>query len=95
MRVKCKDGTEKDYDVTQSMYFSNKNGKWVCTEMTNEDITAPVGQVRLTFCDAAGNTLSSDFYDTTVLSITAPVVEAPAGKVFSGWCTVEIGRAHV
>lgn len=89
MHVKCKDGTEKDYDVTQSMYFSNKNGKWVCTEMTNEDITAPVGQVRLTFCDAAGNTLSSDFYDTTVLSITAPVVEAPAGKVFSGWCTVE------
>lgn len=89
MHVKCKDGTEKDYDVIQSMYFSNKNGKWVCTEMTNEDITAPVGQVRLTFCDASGNTLSSDFYDTTVLSITAPVVEAPAGKVFSGWCTVE------
>lgn len=64
MHVKCKDGTEKDYDVNQSMYFSNKNGKWVCTEMTNEDITAPVGQVRLTFCDASGNTLSSEFYDT-------------------------------
>lgn len=89
MHVNCKDGTEKDYDVIQSMYFSNKNGKWVCTEMTNEDITVPVGQVRLTFCDASGNTLSSQFYDTTVLSITAPVVEAPAGKVFSGWCTVE------
>ncbi len=89
MHVKCKDGTEKDYDVNQSMYFSNKNGKWVCTEMTNEDITAPVGQVRLTFCDASGNTLSSEFYDTAAPSLTAPIVTAPAGKVFSGWCTVE------
>lgn len=89
MHVKCKDGTEKDYDVIQSMYFSNKNGKWVCTEMTNEDITAPVGQVRLTFCDASGNTLSSEFYDTAAPSLTAPIVTAPAGKVFSGWCTVE------
>ena len=89
MHVKCKDGTEKDYDVIQSLYFSNKNGKWVCTEMTNEDITAPVGQVRLTFCDASGNTLSSEFYDTAAPSLTAPIVTAPAGKVFSGWCTVE------
>lgn len=89
MHVKCKDGTEKDYDVNQSLYFSNKNGKWVCTEMTNEDITAPVGQVRLTFCDASGNTLSSEFYDTAAPSLTAPIVTAPAGKVFSGWCTVE------
>ncbi|MGM9604765.1 MAG: hypothetical protein ACI3XG_06840 [Faecousia sp.] len=89
MHVKCKDGSEKDYDVIQSMYFSYKNDKWVCTEMTNEDITAPVGEVRLTFCDAAGNTISSEFYSTDALSLTAPIVEAPAGKVFSGWCTVE------
>ena len=90
MHVKCKDGTEKDYDVCQSMYFTNKNGKWVCTEMTNEDITAPVGEVRLTFCDAAGNVLSSDFYSTASQLITAPTIQAPAGKVFSGWSTVEI-----
>ena len=89
MHVKCKDGTEKDYDVCQSMYFTNKNGKWVCTEMTNEDITAPVGEVRLTFCDAAGNVLSSDFYSTASQLITAPTIQAPAGKVFSGWSTVE------
>lgn len=89
MHVNCKDGTEKDYDVVQSMYFSNKNGNWVCTEMTNEDITVPVGEVRLTFCDAAGNTISSEFYSTDAPSLTAPIVEAPAGKVFSGWCTVE------
>ena len=89
MHVKCKDGPEKDYDVCQSMYFTNKNGKWVCTEMTNEDITAPVGEVRLTFCDAAGNVMSSDFYSTASQLITAPTIQAPAGKVFSGWSTVE------
>ena len=89
MHVKCKDGTEKDFDVLQSMYFSHKNGKWVCTEMTNEDITAPAGEVRLTFCDAAGTTLSSDFYSTDSHMITAPTVTAPTGKAFSAWCTVE------
>ena len=89
MHVVNKDSTEKDFNVTQSMFFNYKNGKWVCTEMTNEDITAPVGEVRLTFCDAAGNTITSDFYATDASSLITPVVEIPAGKVFSGWCTVE------
>ena len=89
MHVVNKDNTEKDFNVTQSMYFTNKNGKWVCTEMTNEDITAPVGEVRLTFCDSAGNVLSSEFHATDAQMLIAPIVEAPAGKVFSGWCTVE------
>lgn len=81
--------TETTYDVTQSMYFTYKNGKWLCTEMTNEDITVPVGEVRLTFCDNAGNVLSTGFYSTSVQSITTPDVQTPAGKVFAGWCTVE------
>lgn len=89
MHVKNKDNTEKDYNVTQSMYFQYKNNKWVCTEMTNEDITAPVGEVRLSFYDNAGNLLSSDFYSTGIKSLTTPVVTAPAGKVFKGWATVE------
>lgn len=88
MHVINKDSTEKDFNVLQSMYFTKKNGNWVCTEMTNEDITAPVGEVRLTFCDLAGNVLSSDFYATDAPSLITPVVEAPAGKVFSGWSTV-------
>ena len=88
MHVINKDSTEKDFNVLQSMYFTKKNGNWVCTEMTNEDITAPVGEVRLTFCDLAGNVLSSDFYATDTPSLITPVVEAPAGKVFSGWSTI-------
>ena len=89
MHVTNKDNTEKDYNVVQSMYFNYKGDKWMCSEMTNEDITAPVGEVRLTFFDAAGNQLSSAFYATDAQSLTAPVLEVPAGKTFSGWATVE------
>lgn len=93
MHVINKDNTEKDYSIVQSMYFSYENGKWVCTEMTNEDITTPVGEVRLTFFDAAGTQLSSAFYSTDSKSLTAPVVDIPVGKVFSGWATVEANEA--
>lgn len=90
MHVINKDGSEKDYPVMQSMYFSYENGKWVCTEMTNEDITVPVGEVRLSFFDAAGSRLSSTFYSTDAKSLIAPLAEIPAGKTFVGWATVEI-----
>ena len=93
MHIKNKDNTEKDFNVTQSMYFQYKNDKWVCTEMTNADITAPVGEVRLSFYDNNGNLLSSDFYSTEATSVTAPVVSTPEGKVFSGWATVEVNEA--
>ena len=93
MHVNNKDNTEKDFDVIQSMYFSYKNGKWVCTEMTNEDITAPVGEVRLSFYDNAGSLLSSAFYSTETTSLTVPVVSTPEGKVFNGWATVETNEA--
>ena len=92
MHVKCKDGTEKDYGVTESMIFIKKNGNWVCNEMTNADITQPVGQVRLTFCDASGNTISSDFYDTDASMLTTPTIPAPEGKTFSGWSRIDVGE---
>ena len=92
MHVKCKDGTEKDYGVTESMIFIKKNGNWVCNEMTNADITQPVGQVRLTFCDANGNTISSDFYDTDASMLTTPTIPAPEGKTFSGWSRIDVGE---
>ena len=92
MHVKCKDGTEKDYGVTESMIFIKKNGNWVCNEMTNADITKPVGQVRLTFCDANGNTISSDFYATDASMLTTPTIPAPEGKTFSGWSRIDVGE---
>ena len=92
MHVKCKDGTEKDYGVTQSMIFIKKNGSWVCNEMTNADITQPVGQVRLTFCDASGKTISSDFYDTDASMLTTPTIPVPDGKTFSGWSRIDVAE---
>lgn len=85
--------TNIDRDIVESMYFTYKNGRWVCTEMTQADITAPAGEVRLTFFDAAGNQLSSAFYDTETKSLTVPTVETPEGKVFNGWATVETNEA--
>ncbi len=92
MEVNNKDGTkrEKPFNVTQSMYFTLKNGSWLCSEMTNEDLTAPVGEVRLTFCDASGTQLSSSFYSTSTQSLTAPVVQVPDGMVFSGWSRIDV-----
>lgn len=90
MHVRCKDSTEKDYEVVESMFFIKKNGNWVCNEMTNVDITAPVGQVRLTFCDSSNNVLSSEFYDTNAVSLITPVVNVPAGKTFSGWSRIDV-----
>lgn len=92
MHVNCKDGTEKDYDMLESMFFKLKDGKWVCYDMINEDITQPIGEVRLTFCDNAGNVLLSKFFDTNAESIVVPMgFTVPDGKVFSGWSCVEVG----
>ena len=92
MHVICKDGSEKDYGVTESMIFVKKSdGSWVCNEMTNIDITQPVGQVRLTFCDSDGNTISSDFYATDATMLTTPLVSVPEGKTFSGWSRIDVG----
>ena len=93
MHVICKDGSEKDYGVTESMIFVKKSdGSWVCNEMTNIDITQPVGQVRLTFCDSDGNTISSDFYATDATMLTTPLVSVPEGKTFSGWSRIDVGE---
>lgn len=84
MVVTCKDGSVKEYGVDQSLFFRKKNGNWVCYEMTNEDVSQPVGKVRLTFMND-GVVLSSEFYDTDAQQIQTPVVSVPEGKVFSGW----------
>ena len=89
MNVTLKDGNTRDYDMDQAMFFRKKNGNWVCYEMTNEDVTKPVGKVRITFVNDE-TVLSSEFYDTDATSLMAPVVATPEGKVFSGWVKEEI-----
>lgn len=90
MHTTLKDNSKRDYTVDQSYFFTKKNGKWVCYETTNEDISQPVGKVRLTFMDESGNELNSQFYETSTPSLVAPVLSAPSGKVFSGWVTESV-----
>lgn len=90
MHTTLKDNTTRDYTIDQSYFFSKKNGKWVCYETTNEDISQPVGKVRLAFHDGSGNVLKSEFYETEAASLVAPVLAAPSGKVFTGWVTESV-----
>lgn len=79
------DGSLREFAFDQSLFFNKKdNGKWLCYEMTNIDVSQPRGEVRLTFMDG-GEVLTTGFYDTDASNLTAPVLSAPEGKVFAGW----------
>lgn len=84
MNTTLKDGTTRDIEVEQAMFFRIKNGSWVCYQMTNEVVSNPVGKVRLTFMNG-DVALASNFYETNATEVKAPVISAPEGKVFSGW----------
>ena len=85
MNATLKDGNTTDYEVDVALFFRKKDGAWKCYGMTNEDVTKPVGKVRLTFIDNNGVTLVDDFFRTDESVLTTPVLSAPEGKVFSGW----------
>ena len=89
LNVALKDGSTRDYTVDMALFFRLKNGKWLCYGMTNENVTKPVGKVRITFIND-GVTLSSEFYQTDAASISTPVVTAPEGKVFTGWVREDV-----
>ena len=81
-------GTEKDYNFNQSMFFRKTDGgKWLCFETTNVDISEPVGRVRLTFMNGETQ-LTTDFYDTASKEIITPMLSVPQGQVFTGWVTI-------
>lgn len=81
-------GTEKTTSVEQSMFFQkNANGKWLCFEATNVDVSQPVGKVRLTFMQ--GDTeLYSDFFETDAKEVITPKLATQEGQVFTGWVTI-------
>ena len=95
LNVTRTDGTVKEYAFDQALFFNLKDtGSWLCYEMTNVDVSQPRGEVRLTFMDG-DEVLTTGFYDTDASTLTAPVLSAPEGKVFSGWVrksTDENGR---
>lgn len=84
MDVVCRDNTRKDYVVDTTLFFKNNGTKWLCYEMTNEEISREVREVLLTFKNGE-NVLAQNFYEDNVSELLAPVVSVPDGKVFSGW----------
>lgn len=85
-------GTVREYKVDDTLFFElQSTGKWLVFDRTNEDVTAPKGQIRLTFMD--GDTkISSELYDTDSKELTIPVPAAPAGKVFTGWYRKDVNE---
>ncbi len=94
MNVTLKDGNTRDYELDMALFFRKSNGSWKCYGSTNEDVTKPVGKVRLTFIDNNGTTLVDDFFETDATTLTTPVLSAPEGKVFSGWYTEKTVDGH-
>ena len=88
LNVTRKDGTVKEYGYDQTLFFQkNDSGKWMVFEMTNKDVSAPVGKVRLTFMQ--GDTqLTTDLYQTDLKEIITPILPEQEGKVFTGWVTI-------
>ena len=81
-------GTEKDYNFDQSMFFhKTESGSWLCFETTNKNVTEPVGRVRLTFKNG-DNVLTTDFFDTDKKEIITPILSVPQGQVFTGWVSI-------
>lgn len=82
------DGSTKDTDIAQTLFFSKNGSKWSCFEMTAVDAAQLDTQMLLTFRD--GDTvLSSEFFDAGAAGINCPLVSVPEGKTFSGWMVEE------
>lgn len=79
------DGSTKTIDFNKSMFFrKTTDGKWLCYESLNRDVSQLIGKIRLTF-KQGDTTLLSTFFQTDAKQIITPVITAPEGKVFSGW----------
>ena len=78
------DGSVKEYELNNTMFFKKANGKWTVMEATNIDVQQREEKVLLTFMNG-DEVLSSSFVDAHATSVTLPAVTAPEGKVFSGW----------
>lgn len=92
LKVTRLDGSPKDYDYANTLFFQkSESGKWLCFKMINEDVSTPVGKVRLTFMQ--GDTkIHSDYYYTDAEELVLPNLSVPAGQVFTGWVTVSEGE---
>ncbi len=78
------DDSAKEYHLASTFFFTQMDGRWMVTDMTNLDVQKPVTEVRLTYlCD--GRALSSVMVNAESGSLTPPAVPVPEGKRFAGW----------
>ena len=84
LNVTRKDGTIKQYPVDTTLFFKKQGSGWLAYDMTNEDVTKPVGEVRLTFMNGE-ELLTTGFVANDATSLTTPIISAPEGKQFAGW----------
>ncbi len=90
LNVTRTNGTVKVTDYAQSMFFQKIDGKWLCIQATNVDITQPVGKVRLTFM-VDDTEIFSNFFQTDATEVNTPTISpVPEGKVFSGWARKDV-----
>ena len=86
LNVTRKDDTIKEFKLDTTLFFEKqKSGKWMCIEMTNRDVQEQIAEVRITFLDASGNVISTEFVKDNAPELYAPVLTVPAGKVLDGW----------
>ena len=72
------DGTVKQDVIEKSLFFTEKaNGRWMCTNMTSEDLFDEVTTVRVRFVQD-GNVLSSRMINQKDEFIYCPDAEIPA-----------------
>ena len=86
LKVTRKNGTVKNYQLDNTLFLENQNGKWKVVEMTNVNVQEQTTMVRLTYMN--GNELiHTELVDAATGKLTPPAVTIPEGKVFSGWFT--------
>ena len=85
-------GTIKNFNYHQSLVFQkNDKGEWLVVAATNEDVSEPVGKVRLTFMNG-DEQLYSNFFYTDANKVITPVISAAPNQVFSGWARRDVGE---
>lgn len=86
------DGSTKHMDFNKSMFFRRTtDGRWLCYESLNRDVSQLVGKIRLTF-KQGDTTLLSTFFQTDADQIITPSITPPEGKVFSGWVRQDVNE---
>ena len=84
-------GTIKNFPYHGSLVFQkNDKGEWLVVASTNEDVSEPVGKVRLTFMNG-DEQLYTNFFYTDAAKVVTPVVSSGTNQVFAGWVRRDVG----